>query len=165
LRVRGHHQLWATEIWWESNPPDTVRGVPLETHARYVEQALYLLWKQGVKVVVNLLIRDPVYDPGDATGTVEAGLFFHDGSPKPAYEAFRFPFVADRLSRSKVRVWGKSPSDGDLVIQRRGGSGWEPIDALQAHAGGVFVDVLPVRGAQELRAVVAGESSLVWAIG
>ena len=160
-----HHQLWATEIWWESNPPDAVRGVPLETHARYVEQALYLLWRQGVKVVVNLLIRDPLYVPSDRTGSVEAGLFFHDGGQKPAYEAFRFPFVADRISRGRVRVWGKSPSDGSLVIQRRGDSGWEPIDSLQARANGVFVETLPLRGAQQLRAVVGGESSLVWAIG
>jgi hypothetical protein len=162
---RRHHQLWATEIWWESNPPDADRGVPLETHARYVEQALYLLWKQGVKVVVNLLVRDPVYDAGDPVHSIEAGLFFHDGGQKPAFEAFRFPFVADRLSRAKLRVWGKSPLDGGLVIQRRGESGWEPVDSLQAHAGGVFVETLPLSGPQELRAVVGGESSLVWAIG
>jgi hypothetical protein len=162
---RPHHQLWATEIWWESNPPDTVDGVPLETHARYVEQALYLLWKQGVKVVVNLLVRDGVYNPSDADDSVEAGLFFHDGSQKPAYEAFRFPFVADRLSRGKLRVWGKSPSDGNLVIERRGEGGWERVESLQAHAGGVFVTTLALQGAQELRAVVAGESSLVWALG
>jgi hypothetical protein len=162
---RRHHQLWATEIWWESNPPDTVDGVPLETHARYVEQALYVLWKQGVKVVVNLLVRDGPYDPSDPGDSVEAGLFFHDGSQKPAYEAFRFPFVADRLSRGKLRVWGKSPSDGNLVIERRGERGWEGVESLPAHPGGVFVTTLALRGAQELRAVVAGESSLVWAIG
>jgi hypothetical protein len=159
-----HHQLWATEIWWESDPPDTVRGVPLDTHARYIEQALYLLWKQGVKVVVNLLVRDAPHDPGDPTDTVEAGLFFEDGSPKPAYEAFRFPFVAERLSRGKLRVWGKSPASGKLVIERRGEGGWEAVQSLQARAGGVFVAVLPLRGAQELRAVVGGESSLVWAV-
>ena len=26
----GHHPLWATELWWDSDPPDKVEGIPRE---------------------------------------------------------------------------------------------------------------------------------------
>ena len=56
---KKHHQLWATEIWWITKPPNNRIGVPVEKHARWLEQSLYLLWKQGARVVVNY--RDPRY--------------------------------------------------------------------------------------------------------
>ena len=61
-RLTGRHPVWATELWWDSNPPDTVEGVSLRKHARYIEQALYLLWKQGASVVINLQLRDTPFD-------------------------------------------------------------------------------------------------------
>ena len=96
LGAKGHKKLWATEIWWSSKPPDP-RGVKATKQARYVEQALYLLWRQGAKVVINLQVRDPAQGASE----VYAGLYFHDGKPKPALQAFRFPFVADRASPAR----------------------------------------------------------------
>src|SRR5205823_802881 len=34
----GRHPLWATEIWWMSNPPSAAYGVPLKTQARWLEE-------------------------------------------------------------------------------------------------------------------------------
>jgi hypothetical protein len=156
------HPIWATEIWWESNPPDRTSGVPLATQARYIEQALYLLWKQGVSVVVNLEIADPEFDRRHPDRTVEAGLFFHDGRPKPALQAFGFPFVADRRSRGEVRVWGKAPVAGEVIVERRKGGGWKRVKELRVGAGSVFSSDVRQRGPARLRAVVAGETSLTW---
>ena len=70
---RGHHPLWATEIWWSSKPPDP-RGLRPRKQALYIEQALYLLWRQGAKVVINLQARDPAYQRGAAAGLRRALL-------------------------------------------------------------------------------------------
>jgi hypothetical protein len=151
----GHHQLWATEIWWSSDPPDRRHGVSLAKQARYIEQALYILWKQGAKAVINLQIRDP--DQFD----VAAGLFFAAGSAKPSFEAFRFPLVAERTGRRAVRIWGKAPSAGAVEVQRKG-HGWTTVKSLTVGLGQVFTARLRLKGPQRLRAVLNGEQSLVW---
>ena len=53
----GRHPLWATEMWWDSNPP-TSPGSPPGRQARWIEDALYQAWKDGASVVINLAIRD-----------------------------------------------------------------------------------------------------------
>src|SRR4029077_3713255 len=47
---RRHKSVWVTEISYDSRPPDP-QGVPAGTQARWLEQAFYLLWRQGVDVV------------------------------------------------------------------------------------------------------------------
>ncbi len=37
----GKHPVWATELWWDTNPPDNVEGVPLKTQARWLQESLY----------------------------------------------------------------------------------------------------------------------------
>jgi hypothetical protein len=164
LRGPKRHQLWATEIWWESNPPDRARGVKLRRHARWLEEALYLLWKQGARLVVNLQIRDAAYDPQAPLTTVQSGLYLRNWTPKPALRAFRFPFVADRISKRTLRAWGKAPAGGKLKIQKQRKGGWRRIEAFRVRAGSVFSEKIHVRGAAKLRAQVAGETSLVWRV-
>ena len=54
---RGKKPIWATEIWWDSKPPDP-NGVAARTHARWLAESFYLLWRQGVERVYWFLIRD-----------------------------------------------------------------------------------------------------------
>ncbi len=61
---KKHHPIWATELWWESDPPEPNTFASLREQALYLEEALYLLWKQGAKVVINL----PLIDPTDLGG-------------------------------------------------------------------------------------------------
>jgi hypothetical protein len=157
LGTHGHHSLWATEIWWSTKPPDG-RGIRPAKQARYIEQALYLLWRQGAKVVINLQVRDPAH----AASQVYAGLYFHDGKPKPALTAFRFPLVTDRTSRHAVRAWGKAPAGGRLVIERKHGGGWKRVKSLKVGEGKVFQTKLHLSGKAHLRATVGGEHSLAW---
>ena len=63
----GRHPLWATEMWWDSKPPNSA-GSPLGRQARWIEDALYQAWKDGASVVVNLVIRDSPSGPHDALG-------------------------------------------------------------------------------------------------
>jgi hypothetical protein len=165
---RVHHEVWADEMWFDSNPPNPV-GVSLATQARYLEQEMFLVWKAGATVAINQLIRDVANAPTGNRYGYNGGLFFEDGRPKPALTAFRFPFVTQRLKSSKGKsnsamllAWGKSPVAGSLAIQRQQGGHWRTVKTLSVSQGSVFTAKLALRGKQRLRAVVNGEQSLVW---
>jgi len=158
-KPRGPKPFWATEIWWNSKPP-MAGGVPLARHARFLEQSFYLLWKQKVPVVIWFEIRD--YEPDPGFPIPQSGLFFRDGTPKPAFHAYRFPFVADRIRGARLRLWGKAPSPGTVVVELRRGSGWEPVKQLEAGANRIFVGKIQLRGSGKLRARRGSEQSLVW---
>lgn len=160
MGTAGRHPLWATEIWWESNPPDKRHGLPLARQARYLEQALHILWKQGARVVINLEVRDP--PTSDTSQTVEAGLLFQNGRKKPAFQAFRFPFVTER-SGNGTRAWGKAPSTGRLAIQVARHKHWRTVHHLHVVAGRVFSASLSAGGRHRFRAVIGKDRSLVWA--
>ena len=152
------HPLWATELGWYTNPP-TSFGVPVAKEARWVEQSLYLLWKQGADVAVNFLIRDRQTQSKTAT---TSGVFFSDGRPKPSATSFRFPFVAHRTSSTRVDVWGKSPESGQLQIEKKGSSGWTTVKTLAVIRGQVFTAPLALGKAADLRARVGKSTSLPW---
>jgi hypothetical protein len=155
----GPHPLWATEMWWDSNPP-TSPGSPPGRQARWIEDALYQAWKDGASVVINLAIRD--FATSGLQGGTGSGIFFADGRRKPSYTAFRFPFVTDRKSRRTIRAWGKAPAGGKLVIQRKRGKRWLAVKKLRVREGQVFLTKLRITGRPRLRAVVAGNRSLTW---
>ena len=150
----GRHGLWATEFWFFTNPPSNI-GVPVAKEARWVEQSLYLLWKQGASAVVNFKIKDSMPGP-------PSGVFFRDGSEKPAYTSFRFPFVTHRRSKDRVEVWGKAPASGTLKIQRRINTGWRTLDTLPVQAGRLFMPTIRLRGTATLRGTIGDAHSLVW---
>lgn len=149
--------LWATELGWASKPPDN-QGVPLPEQARWLEQALYVLSRQGVSTVCWLQIAD---DSGP--GALTAGLYFAGGRPKPAARAFRFPFVVVAQKHHPVRVWGRSPAAGIVRIERRGGPRWVTIRRIQVHRYGVFSATIKLRGHPSLRAQIGSQVSLSWA--
>ncbi len=124
---RKRHRLWVTEVSYDSSPPDP-DGVPLATHARYLEQAFYVLWRQGVDTITWFQVRDSRPQPSYAASN-QSGIYFADGRAKPARTAFRFPLVAERAWRRSLRVWGRSPVTGMLRIERRAGT------ALEARQG------------------------------
>ncbi len=153
--------FWAPEIWWDSDPPDP-GGVPLRRHARYLAESLYRLWRQGVSAVIWWYLRDQ--DPGAAgfAATQQSGLFFRDGSPKPAYRAFRFPFVAHRGRGGRVLVWGKAPAPGRLVVERRTRRGWAPLARPGAGPDRIFLARVDAGGAFRVRARQGRQASLTW---
>ena len=59
IRSSGRVRFWVTEFSWDTSPPDP-KGVPMELHARWVAEALYRMWRDGVSA------RDVVPRPGRA---------------------------------------------------------------------------------------------------
>lgn len=157
IAPRSAKQLWASELVWTSKPPDP-GGVPLLTQAHYLEQALYLLWRQGVSTVLWLQIVD---DPPSSTA-LDGGLYFSDGKPKPAAAAFRFPFVTARRDASTLMAWGHAPLAGELRIQKRLGRRWLTVKRMRVGRFQTFFVGVPQRGGATLRGVIGSTASLPW---
>ena len=160
---RGPKGLWATEISWDSDPPDP-HGVPIQRQARWLEQAFYVLWRQGVDTILWLQIADSPPIPNYAS-TYQAGLYFMNGTPKPAAQAYEFPFVTQRLKGSRVQAWGRSPVGGRVTIEELRGGQWKVVRRMSVGARRVFVTTLTLPGRGVLRAQVGGQTSLVWTQG
>jgi hypothetical protein len=151
---REHHPLWVTEYWWASgrNPEDPASS-DLDTHARYVEESLYLFWKAGCEVAIYFTLVDDQAD---------IGLWDRSGPAKPAASAFRFPFVTERKTRDKIFAWGKAPASGKLVIEKKAGKGWRELHHENVKAGNVFTADLRIQGNAKLRATLGDDHSLLW---
>jgi hypothetical protein len=161
---RIDHPVWVTEVSYDSAAPDP-NGVPLPQHARYLQQTLYLLWRQGVSLITWYRIQDeaPVPSYGD---TNQSGLYYLDGAVKPAARAFRFPFVAERAGGGMLRAWGRSPVAGRVKVERRRRGHWIALRSTRVSAHGTFLLAIPaIEGTDRLRASVGSERSLVWQLG
>jgi hypothetical protein len=83
-------RLWLTEVGASTCPPDLAGGICVsrERQARYVEQAVELARRRrDVDAVVVYSLLDPGADPSDPVNGY--GLATRDGTPKPAFDAFR----------------------------------------------------------------------------
>jgi hypothetical protein len=156
----GPKRLWVTETSWDSNPPDP-NGVPLNLQAQFVEQTMFVLWSQGVDTILWFQIADSPPIPNYGS-TVQGGMYYMTGNPKPAAVAFRFPFVTKRLSHDRVLAWGRAPKGGRLTIEALMAGHWKVIRALRLKGWQVFQARLPIRGRATLRAQMRGETSLAW---
>ena len=166
--TRGRHPVWATEIYWESSPPDPFWENPsLKKQAAWYTEAIHSLWRQGASMVLILQVLDLPYHgvPGRDSDNLQTGVYLVDGTPKPAAQAVSFPFLAQRAGRGRVSLWGKAPASGDLVVTRRGED--RPIARFDVEGGAVFTRKVrrPKGGGKlKLRAEVGGEQSLYWTV-
>ena len=160
IRPGGHHQLWATEFEWYTNPPNPT-GVSLSKQAKWVEQGLYMLWKQGASAVVNYPFRDdPRSQPISRWAT--SGALFLNGNRKPSFQSFRFPFVTHRKSNEKVGVWSVAPASGVLEIQRARGKHWRTVKRVRVHRGRVATSAIRLRSKAKLRGRIGKNTSRIW---
>jgi hypothetical protein len=163
----GRKPVWVTELEWDSDPPSNIPGsVPVPVQARYLEQSLYLLWRQGVSVVLWFEIRDAPPAHRYLVHFDWGGLYFYSGAPKPAATAFRFPFATTRVAPGEIEAWGRAPLGGRLTISRRVGPGrWRVLARLSAGAKQVFQVPIALTGDAMLRAQVGQTHSLPWRQG
>jgi hypothetical protein len=157
---RGPHPLWITETSYNSYPPDP-GGVPVNEQAHWLEQALAELWREGAQAVFWNQVGDQPPIPSYAA-TAQSGVYYLNGTPKPALQAYRFPLVAWHIGRSAIDVWGRSPVSGGVTIEQRRNSGWRTVRRLTERAGATFVIRIAGGGSATLRAHAGGQSSLVW---
>jgi hypothetical protein len=154
------HPLWVTEVGYNTKPPNP-HGVPVAEDAFWVEEALELLWRQGVSVVTWNTIVDQAPVPSYSE-TSQAGMYFLNGKAKPTLLAFRFPFVAGRARASGLWAWGRAPVAGTLHIERRSHGRWHAVQAFAVRPHETFLSRLAIATPATLRAVVAGQASMVW---
>jgi hypothetical protein len=160
----GRKPLWATEFWYDSNPPDP-HGIPLARQARWYEEAAYEVWKGGASAFFLQPLRDTPPVP-DFANSLQSGVYFVDGTAKPSRRAMRFPLVAERLGLRRVRIWGIAPEPGSVRVQALRGGNWRDLDRIQAGGPGhPFTATIGLAHGAKLRARIGAEASLAWKQG
>jgi hypothetical protein len=154
-------QFWVTEFSWDSKPPDPA-GLGQPLHKRWVAEALYRMWADGVSLVTWFRIKD---DPL-ASSRFQSGFFRTSGNRKPSLQAFRFPLVA-LTKPSGILVWGRTPlsSKTTVTVQVKTGAAWKKLSTLQSNAAGIFQKTYKVpyrRG--YVRAKASGETSVAFSL-
>lgn len=167
--VRARHivssrrvRFWVTEFGWDSNKPDPC-AVPLALLNRWVPEALYRMWANGIEHVSWFRLMD---DPMTVT-IFQSGLFFNaatitNARPKPFLEGFRFPFVALRRGVG-VSVWAHTPlgQPAIIAVQQSFKGGWKTVKRLRTDGYGILQASLRLRAVGRFRAVLpGGERSL-----
>lgn len=159
-RVLPHvaKRLWVTEFSYDSNPPNPF-APSVATQARWLEEAFYLFWSQGVDTAVWYLVRDQTGH--DYVNSYFSGVYFYSGAPKPSFTAYRFPFVLMPAGRG-ARFWGVAPRSGNLVIQQMVASRWRSLYVQRVRPGSVFTRYVSGGMRGDFRALVGAEKSLTW---
>jgi hypothetical protein len=156
----GPKAMWVTELDWGSNPPDRTQG-SLDLQRRYLDYALYELWRQNVSHVLWFELADPGPGLNVFSG---AGVYFQNGQPKPSAQAFHFPFIAVPSGGHGhgLIVWGRAPAAGAVTIENGNGHTWQPQLTLTTTPGGIFYGHVPLRPHLILRAVQGTLASPGW---
>jgi hypothetical protein len=133
IQSHGQVRFWVTEFSWDTSPPDP-QAVPLALQTRWVSEAMYTMWRNGVSLVTWYTLRDEPFP----SSPYQSGLYFLNGKPKPTLRAFRFPFVALKAG-NRLRLWGRTPlsKQGRIAVQKRT-KGWRTVAVLRADRYGIF---------------------------
>jgi len=165
IASRATPQFWVTEFSWDTKPPDP-GGLSLTLHGRWAAEALYQMWKSRVSLVTWWGIRDQSYPAFPfQSGLYLRGSTIERDRPKPAFRAFRFPFVAYPRGGG-VLVWGRVPSSRTALvrIEQKVGAEWRSLAVRRADRYGIFAATLPRRGRGVLRARAGAETSLSFSL-
>jgi hypothetical protein len=116
--------LQIDEFGFQTNPPDAWSGVSLARQDDYLQEAAYMMWKNSrVKLFSQYLWRDEPLDKITiAAGSWQSGLYFEDGTAKPAARSFLNPFWVDLPRHSRqATVWGqvRPGSQTEVKVQSR----------------------------------------------
>ena len=93
-----------------------------DPHARWVEETLFELWREGASMVSWFLIRDQLPIPNYGA-SYQSGMYLYDGTPKLSQRAFAFPFVIEPAGHGRWVWWTRAPLAGRLYVQRAGPHG------------------------------------------
>jgi len=140
-RITTDLPLFDTEYGYDTNPPDTATPFTPTQQAQFVGWSTYLAWRDpSTAMLGQFLLRDP--PPGtvpQGTSPYDTGLFYSDGQPKPAAQAFRVTLWAQRVlgpGSPLVLLFGKVPAGtaGKQLVQVESlspsGTTWQPVQTL-----------------------------------
>ncbi len=166
-RINGRLPLWYTEFGYQTAPPDPYRGVPLARQAAWNIRGEYVAYRNPrVRAFDQFLLRDTPpqkqFPPEHQFywSTYQTGLYFDDGRPKPALDAYRLPLL--RLGPG--RFWGVvRPAEHGarprIFFERHTQEGWVPFASRTvANPRGYFTVKLR-RGTGPVRFVWNGMAS------
>jgi hypothetical protein len=148
-RYFGPKPIWLTEYGYQTNPPDTFLGVPLQRQATLLSLAAMRAWRlPRVTMLIQYLYRDEV-----ALGRFQTGLVFANSRPKPSLQGFRLPFAEMRRTGFQTVVWGQvrggrpGRKQYQLEVLRR--NVWQPIGRarLTSESGVLIRSIRLKRGA------------------
>jgi hypothetical protein len=160
IKSPGRVRFWVNEFSWDSKPPDKC-GPPMSLLKRWIPEAFYRMWANGVDMIAWFLLMDQA-----RPSPYQSGLYFlasrvASAKPKPFFQAFRFPFVALRRGHG-VYVWAHAPFGrrAAIVIQQSVNGGWRQVAKLRTDGYGIAQAVLKVKPTGEFRALLGREKSL-----
>jgi hypothetical protein len=112
--IRPGLPVYLTEFGYETNPPDTLHGIPILVAAEYENLGDYLAYREPrVVSQTHFQLADvppqsqfPVGSRG-YWRTFQSGLVFANGAPKLVAQAWSMPFVAVPVSGRTFRLWGQ----------------------------------------------------------
>jgi hypothetical protein len=175
-RFKSDLPVYDTEYGYFTNPPDQFVPFTPADQAKFIGWSTFMAWRDPqTRMFAQFLLRDSETGPGPPGKPshyllYQTGLYYHDGRPKPAAEAFRLPFWVQPLQAPgppSVLLFGQvrpGPAGTPQVVevQRQSPSGaWVPVDAMattcftreefMTDSGGFFLTVAPAEGATTFR--------------
>ena len=94
-RITTNLPLYDTEYGYNTNPPDPYASFSPDDQAQFVGWSTYLAWSDPRTVMFSqFLLRDSAPGPGKPGSRqywapYQTGLYYADGQPKPAAQAFK----------------------------------------------------------------------------
>jgi hypothetical protein len=163
---RTRKQLWATELSWDSKPPDP-NGIPERLQAIYMEGAFSELYTEGVSAVIWFNMRDQYPNP-DYDSTLQSGIYFRgdtivEDTKKLSFTSYSFPFTA-YIKKGKTQLWGLAPAPGDVTIQVQSGPNWTTVAHVNARSNRLFLGTARIKAGRNVRAIQGGATSLPWKV-
>lgn len=139
--------VYYSEFGFQTNPPDRLFGVRAALQADYINQSDWMAYRDSkVRSVAQYKLVDDF-----AQSSFQSGLRFLDGSPKPAYAAYRLPIWVTK-SGSNVRVYGQvrpaadsTPQQVDIQVKPAGGAFTTVQTVAVSSLKGQFLLTLPAR--------------------
>ena len=140
----------------------TRSAFPTQQQARWLEESLYVLWRNGVDTVIWFLARNQGPD-----AVLRRHLpVRHLPARRDAQalgDGVRVPVFAEPVAGGKTRLWGKAPAAGRVVVQRRAKGRWVSVASFHATAAGrVFTATTRRRAGTKFRARAGAMTSLMW---
>jgi len=142
--VYGSHRqfpIWSTEFGYQTTPPDVERGVIPASWA-----PLYLNWAEYLSWLDPRIHSYDQYQLLDSTvGNFATGLELSNGTPQPAFYAYRMPIflpVLTTVSAHPLEVWGcvrpakfargetRKPQRVRIQFQAASGDAWKTVKTV-----------------------------------
>src|SRR5579862_8001425 len=122
-------RIWLSEYGYQTDPPDTLLGVPDSEQARYLAEAALRAY---LAPRVDMLVQYLVQDDSDLAGW-QSGLLTATGARKPSYAAFQVPFAVEKRTPATVTLWGQiRPGTGarQYELEELKGAAWQRLGSV-----------------------------------